>query len=348
MNKIDQKKSQSVLLKTAVASSMAVMFVAAPVAAQMTIQITDGQTTSVFDPGTGNTVNAAEGVTQTIADTPADDDPDNGNIVLDGSSNDQVTVINAGTLINEDTQDENVVIFIDNAEDQINITNTATGTLSGVNGVLFFEGDEATLVNDGLIEGTGVATEGVVYFDRDADSNVNTITNSGTITGVGGATIGVDALLDTATLVLTNTGDITNSGTDGNADAININGDPGSTNSNTPFGPDITDADGDGNITEGTPTERGCSESEIDPDARAPIAGTEGSVVNCQHNLTIDNSGTISTDSEAGSTAAIRIEEDAVVTGSITNSGSITGAANGIFVNGAHSCLLYTSPSPRD
>ena len=172
MNKIDQKKSQSVLLKTAVASSMAVMFVAAPVAAQMTIQITDGQTTSVFDPGTGNTVNAAEGVTQTIADTPADDDPDNGNIVLDGSSNDQVTVINAGTLINQDTQDENVVIFIDNAEDQINITNTATGTLSGVNGVLFFEGDEATLVNEGLIEGTGVATEGVVYFDRDADSNV--------------------------------------------------------------------------------------------------------------------------------------------------------------------------------
>ena len=114
MNKTNKlKKPQNVFLKSSIASSIALMFMVSPATqAQTVIEITDGQTTSVFDPGTGNTVNAAEGVMQTIADTPADDDPDNGNIVLDGSNNDQVTVINAGTLINEDTQDENVVIFI--------------------------------------------------------------------------------------------------------------------------------------------------------------------------------------------------------------------------------------------
>ena len=64
MNKIDQKKSQNVLLKTAVASSMAVMFMAAPaIHAQTTTPIEDGRTTPLVDPGTGNTVNVAEGVT---------------------------------------------------------------------------------------------------------------------------------------------------------------------------------------------------------------------------------------------------------------------------------------------
>jgi len=138
----------------------------------MTIEILDGQTTTVFDPN-GEAVNAAVGVTQTIADTPGDDDPDNGNIVLDGSSNDGTVITNAGTLINLDTQDENVVIFIDNGENDVVINNDATGVLQGVNGVIFAEGDALTLTNAGLIEGTGDATEGVVYFDRDVDSETN-------------------------------------------------------------------------------------------------------------------------------------------------------------------------------
>ena len=322
--------SYKTALKASAAAAVLMAFATPSAFAQTTIEITDD--TIVFDPGTGNTVNVAAGVTQTVANTPGDDDPDNGNIVLDSSSNDQVTIINAGTLINLDEQDENVVIFVDNGEDQVNITNAATGLIQGFNGAIFFEGDEATLTNNGTIEGTGNATEGVIYFDRDADSNLNTIINTGTISSVGGATIGIDSLLGTApssgdtaaataaapnvftgttNFTLNNSGTISNSDTadDGDSDAINFNGDNGSTSEGSTGS-----------------SQRGCLETS---------AGA--TLVQCQFNVDITNSGVISTARDAGSNAAIFAEDDAVINGTITNvaGGSITGAGNGIVISGA-------------
>lgn len=242
------------------------------------IEIVDD--TPVDNPG-GQTVNAAAGVTQTVND--------GDNIELEDNTNDGTVITNAGTLINNDGDDEDVVIFIDNSEDDVSITNASTGILQGVDGVIFQEGDALTLVNDGLIEGTGNATEGVVYFDRDADGEVNSITNSGTITGVGGPTIGVDTLLGTDpssstvgdeegiarfTLVNTATGVISNTDTagDGDSDAINFNGDPGTTGG----------------------AARGCLENS-------------GALVLCQVEVDITNAGEISTARDNGSNAAIRL-----------------------------------------
>jgi len=284
--------------------------------------IEDGQTTTLLDPGTGNTVFAAEGVTQTVAS--------GDNINLDSSSNDQVTIVNSGTLINNDTTDEDVVIFVDNSEDDVNITNTEDGVLQGVNGVIFFEGDAATLSNAGLIEGTGNATEGVVYFDRDADGLTNTILNTGTITSVGGATIGVDTLLGSASsagaavgqsgitsFTLENFGTIENIDDatgfdDSDSDAINFNGDPGNT----------------GGLNRGVLEDTGTVDVNGDPVLQ----------VNSQVLVDIDNSGTISAARDNNTNAAIRSEDDAVLLGEITNtaSGDITGANTGILIDGAH------------
>ena len=190
--------------------------------------------------------------------------------------------------------------------------------LQGVNGVIFIEGDETTITNNGFIENTGNADEGAIYYDRDADGEVNTLVNNGTIINSGGGpTIGVDSLLGTdpssgtvgdeegiARFTLNNTGGIFNTDVeDSDSDAINFNGDPGTTGGEA----------------------RGCLEQD-------------GTFVLCQFEIDITNSGTISAARDNGSNAAIRIEQDAVVSGTITNTadGSIIG------------CLLYTSPSPRD
>ena len=275
----------------------------------MTIDILDGQTTSVIDPGMD--VNAAAGVTQTI--TSGD------NIEFNGQVSDGSTVTNSGTLINLDTSDEDVVVFIDNSEDDITVINTATGTLSGVNGVIFGEGDTTTIINDGLIEGTGNADEGVIYFDRDADSNANTIINTGTITSVDGATIGFDSLLGTdgssgtlfdetgtSLFVLDNSGIISNTGTDSDSDAINLNGDPGTT----------------GGVARGS----------------IEISAAGVTQVNSQIEVDITNSGTISATRDSSSNAAIRSEDDAILSGTITNTatGVITAAESGIRIAASH------------
>ena len=275
----------------------------------MTIDILDGQTTSVIDPGMD--VNAAAGVTQTI--TSGD------NILFNDQVSDGSTVTNSGTLINLDTSDEDVVVFIDNSEDDITVINTATGTLSGVNGVIFGEGDTTTIINDGLIEGTGNADEGVIYFDRDADSNANTIINTGTITSVDGATIGFDSLLGTdgssgtlfdetgtSLFVLDNSGIISNTGTDSDSDAINLNGDPGTT----------------GGVARGS----------------IEISAAGVTQVNSQIEVDITNSGTISATRDSSSNAAIRSEDDAILSGTITNTatGVITAAESGIRIAASH------------
>lgn len=274
---------------------------ATPVHAQVVI-VDD---TPVQNPG-GQTVTSAAGVTQTV---------NNGdNIELENDTNDNTVITLAGTHINNDGDDEDVVIFVDNSEDNVTINIASTGVLQGVNGVIFYEGDGATIINDGIIEGTGEADEAVVYFDRDADGLVNSLTNNGTITSVGGATIGVDTLLGTdpssgtvgdeegiARFTLLNTGTISNTGTDSDADAINFNGDPGNTSG----------------------SDRGC---------------LEGALVLCRVEVDITNSGTISADRDSSSNAAIRVEQDAVISGTILNQtgGMIVGGSNAITIDGAH------------
>ena len=307
-----------------------IMMAAAPTAFAQTnpadgsmINITDN--TPVINPGVGTSIDIAAGVTQTISDA---GDRLNANILLDGDGdNDDVTITNNGTLINNDTDDESGVISIDNAENNTIITNTATGLFQGVNGVLFFEGDEVTLTNAGTIEGTGEADTAVVFFDRDGEdgrssgevpvvgtTESNQIINSGTITSVGGATIGIDVLLgidpSSGTLAdedgitaftINNTGTISNTGTDSDADAIHFDGAPGTTGGNA----------------------RTC---------------TEGDQINCQVLLTLTNSGTISQVNDNSSNAAILFENDVIFNGTITNQagGTITGARQGIRINGAH------------
>ena len=325
--------SQKALLTTSAASILMLM-AAAPMAQAQTdspdgsmIAITDD--TPVINPGSDTVITIAAGVTQTIADANADL---NANILLDGQGdNDDVTITNAGTLINNDVQDQSGVITIDNAENNTVITNTDTGVFQGVNGVLFFEGDEVTLTNNGTIAGTGTASNAVVFFDRDAedgrsngevpaaDTEANTIINTGTISSVGGATIGFNTLLgidpSSGTLgdedglsafTLNNSGTISNSdaGDDDGSDAVNFNGNPGTLSGNP----------------------RGCLEDN-----------GAGPQLNCQIVLDLDNSGTISTARDDADNAAIRSEDDAVLLGNITNtaSGTITGASQGIFINGA-------------
>jgi len=199
----------------------------------MTIDILDGQTTSVVDPGMD--VNVAAGVTSTI--TSGD------NIAFLDQLSDGATVTNDGILINLDESDEDVVVFIDNSENDITVINN--GTFEGVNGVIFAEGDQVVIENNGIILNTGVADEGAVYFDREADGLPQTLINTGTITNSGGgAAVGFDAQLGqdpsggtvndesgTATFILNNSGTIENTDTvDSDSDAINLNGDPGTQN----------------------------------------------------------------------------------------------------------------------
>lgn len=274
---------------------------ASPAHAQ--IVITDD--TPVDNPG-GQTVTSAAGVTQTVNS--------GDNIELEDDTNDDTVINLAGAHINNDGDDEDVVIFVDNSEDDVIINIASTGVLQGVDGVIFYEGDAAVITNDGLIAGTGEATEAVVYFDRDADGELNSLTNNGTITSVGGATVGVDSLLGTdpssgtvgdeegiARFRLVNTGTISNTGTDSDADALHFNGDPGSSGG----------------------VDRGCREDDR---------------INCVIELDVTNSGTISASRNNSSNAAIRSESDAVLRGTITNEagGMITGASNAIRINGAH------------
>ena len=286
------------------ASASAIALAATPAIGQ--VVITDN--TKVLNPGTGG-VTSAPGVTQTVSD--------GDNIELENNTNDGATITLGGTHINTDSSTQDVVIMVDNAENDITINVLATGVLQGVNGVIFYEGDRMVLTNDGLIEGTGDAEEGVVYIDRDADGLVNTITNNGTIRSVNGAAIGVDTLLGNdpksttigdeegiARVTIVNTGTIENTnGDDTNEDndAINFDAD------NTISG---------GNI-------RGC---------------LEGALVLCQVELNLTNSGTISAARDNAENAAIRVENDVVMMGSIVNetTGIITGGSNAITISGAH------------
>lgn len=237
--------------------------------------------------------------------------------------------IAAGTyLTNTDTSDEDVVIFYDNSEDDLTINIEDGAILRGVNGVIFIEGDETTINNSGIIEGTGAAEEGVIYYDRDTDGVPNEINNMATgqiRSGNGGPAIAVEVLLadgsddledvgvqdnasDFPTIVINNAAGglieafntVSSPGDDN--DAINIAGNPGTTG--------------------------GLNREILEIGATDPAETILNGIVN----LTIDNSGLIQTDSDSSSSAAINIEDDAIFYGTITNnaSGVIVGQARGI------------------
>lgn len=304
----------------AVLTSVAFMAVAQTASAQVTVEVDDCADFPIANPavGAGAVVNVNAGV-GTCTLTTGD------HIELEDNSQDDTTInIASGvSLVNTDTSDEDVVIFIDNSEDNTTINVANGATLSGADGVIFVEGDGARIVNSGDIIGTGEQTEGVIYIDRDTDGVENRIINTGTgqiIAQDNGPAIGIEALIADGT---DNTSDIgvqqpledfpnvrivnraggliqtTGSSSDDN-DAINVAGNPGNTGG----------------------------------DFRTCI---EGTAVHCQVNLRVLNFGTIQSVFDNSSTAGITVEDDAVFNGAILNNlgGVITGVRNGVRIGDA-------------
>ncbi|MEO9971322.1 MAG: hypothetical protein ABJG15_16120, partial [Hyphomonadaceae bacterium] len=237
--------AKKALLASSAAAALLMTFGSATANAQIVI---DNTTMAPVNPDDNQTVTVAAGVSSTVGS--------GDNILVDSGAADVVITID-GTLINTDGADENTVVFVDNGETGTIINNN--GQLFGNDGVVFVEGDNVTLNNTGLIAGVNDdQTEGVVYLDRDAEGTF-TINNSAT--GIietqagsgGGPAIGLDGpALDAdgaqgasnsgvvATIVIDNAGIIRDlEGDDSDADAININGDPGSSTSCDPCSFDI-------------------------------------------------------------------------------------------------------------
>ena len=316
-------KSITKSLCTSSAASVLLAFTAMAVApaahAQVVIDVTSCGVleSGTFDnPGTadaGATVNIDVEGTCTLA---------SGDIIdlEDGNQDDVIINIASGTtLTSTDADDEDTVIFIDNAENNTVINIEAGATLNGANGVIFIEGDGTQIENYGSIIGTGAAEEGVLYVDRDTDSDLINIFNGSTgqiIANSDGPAIGIEVLIadsfddpehvgvqdnlsDFPTVRIFNEegGVIASNGTATNDDndAINIAGAPGTTNN----------------------LDRACIES---------------GALNCIINLRITNEGTISSVADSSSNAGITIEDDAILVGGIVNrrEGIITGTRNGI------------------
>lgn len=320
--KISNKPRSRSLSKALCVSSASTVLLAAMVfapaaQAQVTVDVTDcaDLESGTFDnPGTadmGATVNIDVNDECTLA---------SGDIIEleDGNQDDVIINIASGSLLTStDTSDEDTVIFIDNAENNTTINIDDGAVLSGVNGVIFLEGDGVEIENNGQIIGTGAAEEGVIYFDRDTDGDLNNLVNGATgqiIAQADGPAIGIetliadgaddlvdvgnqDAFTDFPTIRILNEGLIASQGTATNDDndGINVAGNPGETN-------DIV---------------RACIES---------------GALNCIVNLRIINEGTISSVADSSSNAGITFEDDALFFGGIVNrqNGVITGTRNGI------------------
>jgi len=226
----------------------------------------------------------------------------------------------ATTLTSTDGNDEEVVFFIDNGENDTTINIRRGATIQGEDGVIFIEGDSVTVNNRGSIIGTGTQDEGVIYIDRDTDGDANVINNRGVgeiIAEGRGPAIGIELLIadgfddaadvgvqndvaDLPTVRILNTVNATiaseyNGTSSDDNDAINIAGNPGST----------------GGLN------RVCVET---------------GAVNCLVTLQVNNFGTISSVFDNSGVAAITFEDDAVFNGAIVNRGTgvISGFRNGI------------------
>lgn len=251
---------------------------------------------------------------------------DSGSLNEEGQDNVTINIFSGTTLANTDSSDEDTVIFIDNAENNTSINVHEGATLRGANGVLFLEGDGTTINNNGDIIGTGAQEEGVIYIDRDTDSDLISISNGATgriIAEDNGPAIAIELLLadgeddaehvgvqsalaDFPTVTILNRGIIETTGTvsDDN-DAINIAGNPGTTGGFSRACIETTDSTG---------------------------AAVATPALNCIVNLQVINTGTIQSNFDNSGVAAITVEDDALVDGRITNlsGGTITGTVNGI------------------
>jgi len=282
----------------------------------------DDQTNNFSNPGV-----ADAGVTVNIN---TEDDcviADGEHVLLEDGDQDDV-IINvfgdgsqaATTLTSTDGNDEEVVFFIDNGENDTTINIRRGATIQGEDGVIFIEGDSVRVNNRGSIIGTGIQDEGVIYIDRDTDGDANIINNRGEgeiIAQDRGPAIGIELLIadgfdDAADVGVQNdVADLPNvrifngvnatiaseyngTSSDDN-DAINVAGNPGST----------------GGLN------RVCVET---------------GAVNCLVTLQVNNFGTISSVFDNSGVAAITFEDDAVFNGAIVNRGSgvISGFRNGI------------------
>ena len=285
--------------------------------AQFTIDATDCADLPIENPGTsdeGGTINVDLG--------------DGGVCEIDGAAiidlndgqNDTVVNIAAGTQLTAlGTDDEEVVIFLDNAEDRLTVNIEEGAVLRGTNGVIYIEGDAATITNSGSLIGTGPQEQGVVYFDRDTDSNQNNLINTGTgriISQDNGPAIGIEVLL------VNDEDDLDDVGVQFPAadfPNIRIENQLGGLIQTTGTASDDNDAI---NIAGNA----GQCQQHI---ARECV---EGTAVNCQVNLRIRNLGTIRSVRDNGGDAAITFEDDAVFNGVIINRGTgvIVGDRNGI------------------
>jgi len=319
----------SKLLTASAASAFALMAYTPAAHAQVVIDVTTCAEVA------GNPGTADEGATVRIDTNTTCTTTSGDNILLDsgalngeGQDNVTINVFSGTTLANTDADDEDTVIFIDNAENNTAINIHAGATLSGLDGVIFIEGDGTTINNNGDIIGTGAQEEGVIYVDRDTDSDLITIANGATgqiIAQDNGPAIGIElliadgeddpehvgvqsALSDFPTVTIQNRGliEVTGSVSDDN-DAINIAGNPGTT----------------GGLA------RSCIET-VDS-AGNPVMTP---ALNCIVNLQVINTGTIRSNFDNSGVAAITIEDDAMAYGRITNltGGLITGTVNGIRV----------------
>ena len=321
------------LLTASAASTLAIMAFSPAAHAQVVLDIdacADFGGSGIDNPGAGDD----SGATITI-DTGAECTISSGDHIdlNDGQDNTDILVVAGTILTNTDTSDEDVVFFVDNAENVTNITIEDGAVLNGANGVIFGEGDELDILNFGEIRGTGDQEEGVIYIDRDTDGPANFIRNRNTgviVAEANGPAIGIETLLadgeddaedigaqsatadfPTVRIFNHNGGLIEANGTvsDDN-DAINIAGNPGSTGG----------------------FDRDCIETV---DSTGAAVATPA--LNCIVNLRIENGGIIranysDTENGATGTAAITIEDDALFVGTIRNRalGLITGDQNGI------------------
>ena len=177
------------------------------------------------------------------------------------------------------------------------------GTISSGSRALNIDGEGLTVVNEGLIVGTGNQRNGTVYSD-DTASNFS-LDNSGRIdAGVGNAGSGVSLSVgSTLSAAIDNSGII-----------------QGRTQAGTPLGSADAQA-GDGLRLEGV---------------RGTTATGDVSFAAGVFDGTISNSGTIASgDNTAGTVAGVRAVNGLSFQGTLDNTGAISGASNGLYFGNA-------------
>ena len=177
------------------------------------------------------------------------------------------------------------------------------GTISSGSRALNIDGEGLTVVNEGLIVGTGNQRNGTVYSD-DTASNFS-LDNSGRIdAGVGNAGTGVSLSVgSTLSAAIDNSGII-----------------QGRTQAGTPLGSADAQA-GDGLRLEGV---------------RGTTATGDVSFAAGVFDGTISNSGTIASgDNTAGTVAGVRAVNGLSFQGTLDNTGAISGASNGLYFGNA-------------